>query len=373
MASGVESVVDSGAPRVGVIGGGQLARMLGLAGLPLGMRFRFLEPDPDAPAVSLGEVVRRGYGEMEAIDELSEGMDVVTYEFENVSIDVVRHVAERVPVHPAPAALEMSQDRKVEKDRFRCLGVPTADYRAVATVAELGSAADELGYPCVLKTRRMGYDGKGQAVLRGPDDITVAWAELGERLLLLESFVPFDRELSILAVRSREGEIRFYPLVENEHRDGILCQTVAPASNVSDELQAMAEDYCRNIMEAVDYVGVIAVELFQTGTELLANEMAPRVHNSGHWTQDGAACCQFENHLRAVAGLPLGDVEPVQPTTMINLIGEVPDVAHLLALPGVHLHLYGKEPRPGRKLGHVNVVGHQPETVAELRRLTGLE
>jgi 5-(carboxyamino)imidazole ribonucleotide synthase len=347
--------------------------MLGLAGLPLGMHFRFLEPDPDAPASALGEVVSRRYGEIEAVDELADGVDVVTYEFENVSIEVARHIAERVPVHPSPAALEMSQDRRVEKDGFRSLGVPTADYRPVDTFEELTVATSDLGFPCVLKTRRMGYDGKGQAVLRSPEDLPGAWTTLGERPLILERFIPFDRELSIVAARSREGEIRCYPLVQNEHRDGILCQTVAPAPDVSSDLQARAESYCDKIMEALEYVGVVAIELFQFDGELLANEMAPRVHNSGHWTQDGAACCQFENHLRAVAGLPLGEVEPVQPTTMINLIGTVPDLHHLLALPGVHLHLYGKEPRPGRKLGHVNVVGHQPETVVELRRLAGLE
>lgn len=347
--------------------------MLGLAGLPLGMRFRFLAPDPDVPASALGEIIQRQHGDITAIEEFTVGMDVATYEFENVSIEVVRQVAERVPVHPAPAALEMSQDRRAEKDGFRSVGVPTAPYRTVATLGELRSAADELGYPCMLKTRRMGYDGKGQTVLRGPDDLPVAWARLGEHLLILESFVDFDRELSILAVRSGEGEILYYPLAENEHRDGILRQTVAPAPDVTTELRSTAESYCRRIMEVLNYVGVIAIELFQSGTELLVNEMAPRVHNSGHWTQDGTSCCQFENHLRAVAGLPLGVIEPVQSTTMINLIGEVPCIHHLLSLPGVHLHLYGKEPRPGRKLGHVNVVGHQPETVTELRRLTGLE
>jgi len=225
--------------------------MLGLAGLPLGMRFRFLEPAPDAPASVLGEVVQRDYGEIAAIDELSDGMDVVTYEFENVSIEVVRHVSERVPVHPAPAALELSQDRRVEKDGFRSLGVPTAAYRTVETEDELRAAADELGFPCVLKTRRMGYDGKGQSVLRGPEDLAAAWSVLGERLLILESFVPFDRELSILAVRSGDGEIRCYPLAENLHREGILRQTVAPAPNVSAELQARAESYCSKIMEVL--------------------------------------------------------------------------------------------------------------------------
>ena len=274
---------------------------------------------------------------------------------------------------PGPAALEMSQDRQVEKDGFRSLEIPTASYSRCGNAGRAFFYSGGVRLPLRAQDPTDGYDGKGQAVRRGPDDITRAWEDLRGRLLILEAFVSFERELSIVAVRSREGEIRYYPLVENEHRDGILCQTIAPAPDVSEDLQSQAEAYCRRVMEAFDYVGVIAIELFQTGTELLANEMAPRVHNSGHWTQDGATCCQFENHLRAVSGLPLGDIEPVESPTMINLIGEIPEVDHLLSLPGVRLHLCGKAPRPGRKVGHVNVVGNHPETVAELRRLTGLD
>jgi len=359
--------------KIGILGGGQLGRMLALAGVPLGMRFRFLEPKDDPPAGALGDTLHLPYDDMDAVDELADGMDVVTYEFENVSVKVARHLQEHVPVHPAPEALEMAQDRMTEKDSFRALGIPTAPYRPVASLDELRAAAAELGLPAVLKTRRFGYDGKGQAMLETADDLAPAIETLPDRPLILEGFVEFDRELSIVAARGRDGSIAFYPLVENEHRDGILRATIAPAPDVPEALQKKAEGYSRTVLEKLNYVGVLAIELFQCGDELLANEMAPRVHNSGHWTQDGASCCQFENHMRAVAGLPLGSVEPLRPTTMINLIGTVPDLDRLLAMPGLHLHLYDKSERPGRKLGHVNVVGEHPETVAELRKLTGLD
>jgi len=358
--------------KIGILGGGQLGRMLALAGIPLGMRFRFLEPKEDPPAGALGDTLHLPYDDMDAVDELADGMDVVTYEFENVSVEVARHLQEHVPVHPSPEALEMAQDRLTEKGSFRDLGIPTAPYRPVSSVDELRSAAEELGLPAVLKTRRFGYDGKGQEVLETEDDLASALESLPDRPLILEGFVEFDRELSIVAARARDGSIEFYPLVENEHVDGILRATVAPARDVPEALQRKAEGYSRTVLEKLDYVGVLAIELFQCGDELLANEMAPRVHNSGHWTQDGASVCQFENHMRAVAGLPLASSRPIQPTTMVNLIGTVPDVTRLMALPGAHLHLYDKSERPGRKLGHVNVVGDHPETVAELRGLTGL-
>ena len=358
--------------RVGILGGGQLGRMLALAGLPLGLEFRFLEPSERPPAHWLGEIVQRRYGEIDAIDQLSDGMDVVTYEFENVNVEVARHIAERVPVYPPTAALELAQDRYVEKDGFRSLGVPTAPYRPVGSREELEAAVAALGLPAVLKTRRMGYDGKGQRVLREPADVEGAWEALGERRLILEAFIDFQRELSIIGVRGRDGETRFYPLVETEHHGGILRRATAPAPDGTPELQARAESYANKVLDAIDYVGVLAIELFQDGDDLIANEMAPRVHNSGHWSQDGAVCSQFENHVRAVCGLPLGDPSATEPTTMINLIGSVPDPADVLALPGAHLHLYGKTPREGRKVGHVNVVGDHPDTVAALRRMTGI-
>ncbi|MDH5590588.1 MAG: ATP-grasp domain-containing protein, partial [Gemmatimonadota bacterium] len=265
---------------VGVLGGGQLGRMLALAGYPLGMKFRFLEGKSPAPVDHLGAVVRASYDDMAALDAFADGLDVVTYEFENVPVDSALHLAERVPVHPAPSALAMAQDRLKEKQDFQGLGVPTAPFVEVSSREGLEEAMARLGLPAVLKTRRLGYDGKGQALLRTPDQADGAWAELGSVPLILEGFIDFTRELSILAVRGVDGDCRFYPLVENVHRGGILWTSVAPAPDVTPALQSEAEDYARRVMEEHGYVGVVAIELFQVGDHLVANELAPRVHNS---------------------------------------------------------------------------------------------
>jgi 5-(carboxyamino)imidazole ribonucleotide synthase len=355
-------------PMVAVVGGGQLGRMLGLAGIPLGLRFRFLEPREGCPARQLGEVIRAPYDDPDALDALARGAEVVTYEFENVPVDSARRLVAAAPVHPAPAALAMAQDRLVEKESFRALGVATAPFMAVDARDELGVAVEELGLPAVLKTRRMGYDGKGQRILRGAGDLDEAWGELGggEHPLILEGFVEFERELSILAVRSRSGETLVWPLVENVHRDGVLVRSIAPALAVSPDLQERAAAIAGRVLDHLGYVGVLAIELFDRGGELLANEMAPRVHNSGHWTQDGSWTSQFENHLRAILGLPLGPVGVRgSAAVMLNLLGNHPPVREILAVEGVRLHLYDKAPRPGRKVGHVNVVGDDGELVRE--------
>lgn len=351
--------------RIGVLGGGQLGRMLALAGRPLGFTFRFLEPKSPAPVDELGEVVRAGYDDAEALGRFVDGLDLVTYEFENVPVEALSFIERTLTVFPGPGALRMAEDRVSEKEGFRRLGVPTAPFVAVSSRASFDEALNEVELPAVLKTRRFGYDGKGQAVLRTAADVEPAWERLGGEPLILERFVDFSRELSSVAVRGRDGEVAFYPLVENEHRDGILYATTAPAPNVSDGMEETARTYVRAIMEELRYVGAMALELFQVDGGLLANEMAPRVHNSGHWTQDGALCCQFENHLRAIAGLPLGSPSPVLGhAAMVNLIGSTPPRERVLGVPGACLHLYGKEPRPGRKLGHVNVIGADPEGVA---------
>lgn len=344
-------------PLIAVVGGGQLGRMLGLAGLPMGLRFRFLDPALDPPAAAVGEVIRAAYDDPGALDALCADAQVVTYEFENVPMAAAARLAARAAVHPPPPALAMAQDRLGEKRAFGELGVDTAPYRAVDTRDDLVEAAEALGLPAVLKTRRMGYDGKGQVVLGSSAELDPAWDRLGGRPLILEAFVPFSRELSILAVRGREGETRFYPLVENEHEDGILVRSTAPASGVEPALQARAEEIGTTVLDALRYVGVLAVELFQVGDRLLANEMAPRVHNSGHWTQDGAWTSQFENHLRAILGLPLGPTGlRGEGAAMVNVLGSPPALEALARIPGARLHLYDKEPRPGRKIGHVNVV-----------------
>lgn len=341
---------------VGVLGGGQLGRMLALAGYPLGLRFRCLDPADDAPAGHLAEHVAGGYDDPATLDRFAAGLDVVTYEFENVPVAAAAHLAQRVPVYPPPAALSTAQDRLEEKRCFQWLEIPTPAFSPVENRRDLIAAMRVIKLPGVLKTRRLGYDGKGQVLLRTPADVETAWQALAGQPLLYEAFVPFNRELSILAVRGRDGATACYPLVENHHRDGILRLSLAPAPACPPSLQALAEEYARRVLDRLDYVGVLAIELFQVGDRLLANEMAPRVHNSGHWTIEGAVTSQFENHLRAVCGLPLGDTAPRGYAAMVNLIGALPDRATVLAIPGAHFHDYGKAPRAGRKLGHITLV-----------------
>lgn len=358
--------------KVGVLGGGQLGRMLALAGIPLGARFRFLEYRQPSPVDDLGEVVRAQYDDAGALRDFREGLDVATYEFENVPDASARALADAaVPVHPSPRALAFARDRRNEKEGFEQLGIPTAPWYPVDDRASWERAIAAVGLPAVAKTRRLGYDGKGQRLLRTPADLEPAWQALGDRPLIVEGFVDFERELSIVGVRGADGATSFYPLVENRHREGILVRTDAPAGGCPPALQAEAESYAAALMRHLDYVGVLALELFQVGDGLRANEMAPRVHNSGHWTQDGAVTSQFENHMRAVMGLPLGPTGPVGHTVMLNLLGTLPTPAAILAEPLAHLHLYDKEPRPGRKVGHVNIVGPERDAVQEAaRRLT---
>ncbi len=340
---------------IGILGGGQLGYMLALAGYPLGLRFRFLDPSPEAPVGRIAHRVTAEFTDEQALEKFAHGLEVATYEFENVPVQAARFLAERVPVYPAPAALEEAQDRRREKRLFQRLGIPTTDFAEISKPEEFDAALQRVGLPSVLKTCRLGYDGKGQWLLRTAEDLDRARAEFPDVPLILEKFVAFTRELSILGVRSRTGETVFYPLVENHHRGGILRLSLAPAPQLTPGLQQIAEEATREILEALDYAGVICLELFQVGEKLLANEIAPRVHNSGHWSIEGAATSQFENHLRAILGMPLGSTATVGCSAMVNLIGELPEAAEVLRAPNTHLHLYGKSPRPGRKLGHVTV------------------
>ena len=341
--------------RIGILGAGQLGRMLALAGIPLDIQFRFLDPAPDGPASQVAEQVAASYADQLALARFAENCDAITYEFENVPTETAEFLAKFAPVFPPPNALRAAQDRLTEKRVLRGLGIPTPLFDAVDSLVELRDTTERFGLPAVLKTRRFGYDGKGQMVLRQASDISRAWDELQGHPLILESFVPFERELSLIAVRGRGGETAFYPLLENHHRDGILRQTLAPAPHLTPELQAEAEEHGARLMETLDYVGVLTVEFFQQNGRLVANEMAPRVHNSGHCTIEGAETSQFENHIRAVAGLPLGSTALRGFSAMLNIIGDLPDTTELLKIPGLHLHLYGKEPRPGRKLGHITL------------------
>jgi 5-(carboxyamino)imidazole ribonucleotide synthase len=329
---------------VGCIGGGQLGRMLALAGTPLDVRMRFLDPARDACAGQVGELLVGAYDDPACLDRLAEGADAVTYEFENVPVEAARRVA----AVPDARALELGQDRLVEKELFRNLGIETAPF---------GSIADTR-MPALVKSRRLGYDGKGQRVVE--TDEALGSDELAEGI------VPFDRELSIVAVRGRDGDTRFYPLAENEHRGGILAVSRAPAP---DAPQAAAEEIATRILDELGYVGVLAVELFDVGGRLLANEFAPRVHNTGHWTIDGAETSQFENHLRAILGMQLASTEALGESTMVNLVGALPPLERLHAVPGACVHLYGKEPRAGRKLGHVTLVDAPDDAVEQVAML----
>lgn len=337
---------------IGILGGGQLARMLALAGHPLGLKFVVLDPAKDACANVVAEQLCGDYDDPKLLAALAEKADVVTYEFENVPAEAVRQLDGKVNVYPPARALAVAQDRLNEKNLFRQLGIATPDFAAIDSLDELKTAMTSIGYPAVLKTRTQGYDGKGQAVLRSDADLASAWNTVGGVPLIVEAFVPFDREVSVIAARGRDGTSVCYPISENEHREGILRFSQAQPN---DPVQQLANDYITRLLDHLDYVGVLALELFQVGNDLLANECAPRVHNSGHWTQNGAVICQFENHLRAIAGLPLGTTETLGHAAMINLIGNIPSSDNVLKHGYAHLHLYGKEERAGRKVGHINV------------------
>lgn len=340
---------------IGILGGGQLGYMLALAGYPLGLRFRFLDPSPEAPVGRIAPRVTGDFSDRAALEKFAHGLEVVTYEFENVPVDAVHFLAKKVSVFPPPGALEAAQDRLREKQLFEKLGIPTTQFASVPAASDLDAALRKVGLPAVLKTRRMGYDGKGQWILKSQEDVRIAKEGLPRLPFIAERFVPFTREISVLAVRGKAGETAFYPLVENHHRKGILRLSLAPAPSVSPQIQRAAEEAARMVLESLNYVGVLAIEFFEHNGQLLANEMAPRVHNSGHWTIEGAVTSQFENHLRAINGFPLGSTTAIGSSAMINLIGEVPQPAKVLAIPSAHLHLYGKEPREGRKLGHVTL------------------
>jgi 5-(carboxyamino)imidazole ribonucleotide synthase len=342
--------------KVGILGAGQLGRMLALAGVTLDESFVFLHPQPSASVRGLGEQIVAAYDDRAKLTELAERARVVTYEFESVPAEPVRWLAERVAVYPPVRALEVSQDRFVEKAFFEKLGLPTAPFAAVDDEASLAAAIAKIGVPAHLKTRRGGYDGKGQARVARAEDARAAWQGLGGGGgFILERHVDFARELSVIAVRGKSGEVRVYPLVENRHAGGILRTSLFPAPNVDHALQEKARSYAEAVLGALDYVGVLAIELFDANGDLLVNEMAPRVHNSGHATIEGAETSQFENHLRAILGLPLGGTEAIGVSAMLNLIGGVPSRDAVLAVPTAHLHLYGKEPKPGRKVGHVTI------------------
>jgi 5-(carboxyamino)imidazole ribonucleotide synthase len=344
------------APVVAILGGGQLGRMLAQAGQRLGVACRLLDPDPAAPAGAVAPTITAAWDDARALSRLVAGATVATWEVEHVPLATVRRLAGQVPVFPPPACLEAVQDRACQKQLLDQLGIATAPWAAPQSLEDLPAAVDRLGLPSVIKTRRGGYDGRGQAVLRRTGEAAEAWRRFGGHDLIVEGFIPFDDECSLVSVRAQDGSIRHWPLVENRHSDGVLATTLAPHPHWSAGLQEQAEQAMSRIMARLDYVGVMAVEFFRCDGRLLVNELAPRVHNSGHWTMDGADCSQFENHLRALLGWPLGGTGSRGHAAMVNCLGSVPD-ARCIRLPGVHRHDYGKIPRPGRKVGHLNIIG----------------
>ncbi|MBI1263371.1 MAG: 5-(carboxyamino)imidazole ribonucleotide synthase [Alphaproteobacteria bacterium] len=348
------------ADRIGILGGGQLGRMLALAAARLGLDVVIFDPDPDCPAGRVAaQLVCAPYEDLAAVARFAASVQAVTFEFENVPVASAREAARHAPLRPGAQALETAQDRVTEKTFLNAHGAQTVAFRPVASAQDARDAMVALGAPAILKTRRFGYDGKGQAVVRSADEAAAAFERFQSRPAILEAFAPFRRELSIVAARGADGAVRAYPVSENRHADGILRESFAPA-RISAFAAAEADRIARAILDALDYVGVIAVELFELEDgSLRVNEIAPRVHNTGHWTMDACAACQFEQHVRAVAGWPLGDPSALRSARMINLIGsEAGDWPRWLAEPGANLHLYGKrEAREGRKMGHVTLTG----------------
>lgn len=346
--------------RIGIIGGGQLGRMLALAGHPLGLDFLFLDRSADTPAAKVAPSLVGEFTDPKLLQRLGHECDLLTFDWENISVESLQALGRSVRIAPSLKALATARDRIKEKQLFDRLGIPTTRYAAVDNPRSLDRALREIGLPGVLKTRSLGYDGKGQAVVRSVDEAHAALEALQGAALIYEEFIPFNFEVSAIGARSRRGEIALYPLNHNLHRAGILRLTRAPFAN--GRLQALAQSHLRSLLDYFSYCGVLNVEFFVKGGRLLANELAPRVHNSGHWTIEGAATSQFENHLRAILDLPLGSTRARGHAAMINLIGELPARDPLLAVPELHWHDYGKSPRPGRKLGHITLLADTAKT-----------
>jgi len=350
---------------VAVVGGGQLGRMLGFAGVDLGVECRFLDPTAEAPARAVGELVVGALDDAEAVARVAHAADVLTYEWEGVDPAAIRSIEAQLPVRPNVRALEVTRDRLLEKQTLRDLEIPVAEFAGVRSRAELSAALPAVGLPALLKTQFGGYDGKGQTRITSADDTDNAIKEFAGTALVVEQYIPFIRELSLIAVRSLTGETQFYPLVENLHHDGVLRITRAPALGISGEQQNQAQDYAERIFGTLDYVGVLAIELFETAGKLIVNELAPRVHNSGHWTIEGATCSQFENHLRAILGEPLGLAAAEGYSAMVNCLGEMPDKAAVATVANTYQHDYQKTPRAGRKMGHITITAATADQIEQ--------
>lgn len=342
-------------PLLAVFGAGQLARMLALAAHPIGVRLRCLDPNPDSPVAPMAEVITAAWDDPAAISQLLDGADAATWEIESVPVASLSAAAERTAVAPAAATVAQIRDRADQKATYDRLGIPTAPWTAPDSLDALVADCQRFGYPAVIKARIGGYDGRGVAVVRSDADASQVWQEFGAQNCIVEQMIPFDDEASIVLARSRSGDIAAYPMVRNHHIDGILAYSEAPHPDLTPELEAAARDIGDRLATGIGYVGVMAVECFLVGDRWLVNEMAPRVHNSGHWTIDGAVTDQFEQHVRACLGWPLGDPSAIGHSAMVNLIGCDHPGTDILATPGLHLHWYGKQPRPGRKVGHATL------------------
>lgn len=350
---------------IGILGGGQLARMMALAAHPLGIRTICYEPIANTCANQVTQVINAEYNDKSALEKFARSVDVITFETENIPVETAEFVSHITPFYPSLKALSIGQERGKEKNLFRELGIATPQFALIDRLEDLKKAVVEIGLPAVLKTRRMGYDGKGQFILRNSSDVETAWQTLGVKELILEEFIKFDRELSIIAVRDKNKQTHFYSLIENQHKEGILRLSLAPASACDGKFQNLAQSYAQKLLDYLDYVGVYTIELFQVGDKLLANEMAPRVHNSGHWTIEGADTSQFENHVRAICGLPLGSTAARGWSAMINCIGEMPALETVLQVPGAHYHSYEKSAAPNRKVGHVTLTASDAQVLQQ--------
>ncbi|MGA9853550.1 MAG: 5-(carboxyamino)imidazole ribonucleotide synthase [Gammaproteobacteria bacterium] len=358
--------------RIGIIGAGQLGRMLALAGYPLGLKFVFLDKSADTPGAQVGEIILGEFNDAQKISALASQVDLLTYDVENVPVEALGNIPAQKTFLPPIPALATGQDRLSEKALFGELKIPTPKFFPVESMPDLEQAIHAIGYPAVLKTRRLGYDGRGQRMIRSPAELGSSFNALNGVPLILEQYIEFEREISVIGVRSRSGETAFYPITQNVHNNGILRYSIAPCADP--KLQKLAETYARRVMQHFDYAGVLAIEFFVKQGRLIANETAPRVHNSGHWTIEGAVTSQFENHLRAILDLPLGDTSPLGYAAMVNFIGTLPPVASVLKIPGAHYHDYGKQLRPGRKLGHATLVcKSRKELMTQLKKLPGFE
>lgn len=357
--------------KVGVLGAGQLGRMLAIAAYPLGHQVAFTANSKDEPAALLGKTFISG-NKQDAITQLTNTSEVITYESENIDVAIVKEISKKTPVYPGEKSLFITQHRGREKAIFDQLGIPCAPYQIVNSLAELRTAVEKIGLPAILKTATEGYDGKGQFVIRSNDQIEKSWQNMDGVEAILEGFINFKRELSLIAVRGIDDSHKYYPLVENTHHNGILRLTIAPAESISAKVQKQAEHYMQTLLDEMDHVGILTIELFETTNGLVVNEMAPRVHNSGHWSIEGARTSQFENHVRAITGSPLGETTCLQQyCAMINIIGKHGPIDKALELSNTHLHLYGKKERKGRKLGHITITAN---TLNELKTtLSALE